>query len=65
MTDDPATLERTIDYNDPQILAVLAHTSIVPLSENNLLPMFGRSKREYKGSGHPQARRPETRRDSL
>jgi len=51
--DDPATLEREIDYNDPRILAVLQHTAIIPRSENNMLPMQ-QSRKEYKGSGHPQ-----------
>lgn len=58
LLDDPATLERGINYNDPSILAVLQHTTMVPLEENNLLPIFTRSTREYKGSGHPQARKP-------
>lgn len=52
MPDDPATLERGIDYNAPNILAVLQHTSLRPRDENNQLPILPR--RLFKGSGHPQ-----------
>eukprot|EP00951_Prasinocladus_malaysianus_P016592 scaffold129380_cov17-Prasinocladus_malaysianus.AAC.1 len=50
--DDPATLERGLDFNDERILAVLQHTQIRPVSENNMLPMP--SRRQFKGSGHPR-----------
>jgi hypothetical protein len=52
MPDDPATLERGIDYNAPNILAVLQHTVLKSRQENNELPIL--SRRLFKGSGHPQ-----------
>jgi hypothetical protein len=51
--DDTATLEKGVDFNNPNIVSVLQHTVLNSVVHNNQLPIIP-SPKLFKGTGDPQ-----------